>query len=153
MNKRILLVDDERNLNQLIATNLKFEGYETESAYSGIEAIDRIRPVSPDLVVLDVMMMPGMDGFEVLEHLRHASSIPVILLTAKNRVDDRIRGLTLGADDYLGKPFANKRADRTSKLSCAAADVSPHPKNRKKQLPSLPAEMQLGSAFGKCQRY
>ena len=50
--------------------------------------------------------MPGMDGFEVLEHLRHASSIPVILLTAKNRVDDRIRGLTLGADDYLGKPFA-----------------------------------------------
>ena len=51
-------------------------------------------------------MMPGMDGFEVLEHLRHASSIPVILLTAKNRVDDRIRGLSLGADDYLGKPFA-----------------------------------------------
>ena len=105
MNKRILLVDDERNLNQLIATNLKFEGYETESAYSGIEAIDKLGRFSPDLVVLDVMM-PGMDGFEVLEHLRHASSIPVILLTAKNRVDDRIRGLTLGADDYLGKPFA-----------------------------------------------
>lgn len=97
MNKRILLVDDERNLNQLIATNLKFEGYETESAYSGIEAIDKLGRFSPDLVVLDVMM-PGMDGFEVLEHLRHASSIPVILLTAKNRVDDRIRGLTLGAD-------------------------------------------------------
>ena len=74
MNKRILLVDDERNLNQLIATNLKFEGYETESAYSGIEAIDKLGRFSPDLVVLDVMM-PGMDGFEVLEHLRHASSI------------------------------------------------------------------------------
>lgn len=82
MNKRILLVDDERNLNQLIATNLKFEGYETESAYSGIEAIDKLGRFSPDLVVLDVMM-PGMDGFEVLEHLRHVSSIPVILLTAK----------------------------------------------------------------------
>ena len=66
MNKRILLVDDERNLNQLIATNLKFEGYETESAYSGIEAIDKLGRFSPDLVVLDVMM-PGMDGFEVLE--------------------------------------------------------------------------------------
>lgn len=104
MNKRILLVDDERNLNQLIATNLKFEGYETESAYSGIEAIDKLGRFSPDLVVLDVKM-PGMDGFEVLEHLRHASSIPVILLTAKNHVDDRIRGLTLGADDYLGKPL------------------------------------------------
>lgn len=62
MNKRILLVDDERNLNQLIATNLKFEGYETESAYSGIEAIDKLGRFSPDLVVLDVMM-PGMDGF------------------------------------------------------------------------------------------
>lgn len=115
MNKRILLVDDERNLNQLIATNLKFEGYETESAYSGIEAIDKLGRFSPDLVVLDVMM-PGMDGFEVLEHLRHASSIPVILLTAKNRVDDRIQ--------------------RTGRNTCLRF-----------------AEMQLGSAFGKCQRY
>ena len=92
MNKRILLVDDERNLNQLIATNLKFEGYETESAYSGIEAIDKLGRFSPDLVVLDVMM-PGMDGIECCRRL-------------KGELDDRIRGLTLGADDYLGKPFA-----------------------------------------------
>ena len=150
MNKRILLVDDERNLNQLIATNLKFEGYETESAYSGIEAIDKLGRFSPDLVVLDVMM-PGMDGFEVLEHLRHVSSIPVILLTAKNRVDDRIRGLSLGADDYLGKPFAIDGTHRSCPAPQQAQSARTQRTGRNTCLRF--AEMQLGPAFGKCQRY
>ena len=106
MNKRILLVDDERNLNQLIATNLKFEGYETESAYSGIEAIDKLGRFSPDLVVLDVMM-PVYDGWSVLRHIRSKNTeVPVMMLTARTEENDEVFGFDLGADDYITKPFS-----------------------------------------------
>ena len=108
MNKRILLVDDERNLNQLIATNLKFEGYETESAYSGIEAIDKLGRFSPDLVVLDVMM-PGMNGFDVCKSIREKGRrIPVVFLSAKGDIVDKSIGFKAGGDDYVVKPFSSE---------------------------------------------
>ena len=126
---KLLIVDDEEDLREILTFNLASEGYQVSTAANAEEAL-KMPLEEYHLLILDVMM-PGMDGFEVLEHLRHASSIPVILLTAKNRVDDRIRGLTLGADDYLGKPFA------IDELTARIEAVSPHPKNRKKQLPSL----------------
>lgn len=102
---RILVVDDERNLNQLVATNLMLEGYEVHAAYSGNEALEMLPKLQPDLVLLDVMM-PGLDGFEVLQHIRQFSSVPVIMLTARGRVEERIKGLSQGADDYIAKPFS-----------------------------------------------
>lgn len=102
---KILVVDDERNLNQLIATNLMLEGFDVAAAYSGAEALSQWATVSPDLVVLDVMM-PDMDGFEVLRQIRLTSTVPVIMLTARSRTEEKVQGLQLGADDYLAKPFS-----------------------------------------------
>ncbi len=102
---RILLVDDERSLNQLIATNLMLEGYSVEAAYSGAEALEKIPAFNPDLIILDVMM-PGIDGYEVLRQVRQFSNVAVIMLTARSQVNEKIKGLSLGADDYLAKPFS-----------------------------------------------
>jgi DNA-binding response OmpR family regulator len=104
---RILLVDDERDLVWAIRHNLSDEGYEVFEAYDGIDALEIARRHRPDLVVLDVVM-PRMDGFTVCEHLRRdvtLASVPILFLTARSAVEDRIRGLEEGADDYLAKPF------------------------------------------------
>jgi two-component system KDP operon response regulator KdpE len=87
--------------------NLELEGCRVISASNGREALERARDDMPDIVLLDIMM-PGMDGFEVLRRLREWSTVPVIVLTAKDDEDDRIRGLELGADDYIGKPFSHR---------------------------------------------
>jgi DNA-binding response OmpR family regulator len=103
--KRILVVDDEARLVNLVATNLELEGYEVAAACNGEDALAAIHSFDPDLIVLDVMM-PGTDGLEVLKLLRRTSDTPVILVTAKTRINDRIHGLDAGADDYLIKPFS-----------------------------------------------
>jgi two-component system KDP operon response regulator KdpE len=102
--KVILIVDDEPQLVRMIRMNLEVEGFRVVEARNGIQALDQIRTRLPDLVLLDVMM-PELDGFTTLRMLREFSSIPVIMLTAKGDEDDRVRGLELGADDYLPKPF------------------------------------------------
>lgn len=104
-NRRILVVDDEERMVRFIRLNLEHDGFNVLEAYRGQQAIDRIRTGLPDLVLLDVMM-PDMDGFEVLKTIREISQLPVIMLTAKNEEDDRVRGLELGADDYISKPFS-----------------------------------------------
>jgi two-component system, OmpR family, KDP operon response regulator KdpE len=103
--KQILVVDDEPRMVRFVRMNLELEGYQVSSANNGMEALEKIRDELPDLVLLDVMM-PGMDGFETLERLREISTIPVIMLTVKGEEEDRIRGLELGADDYVTKPFS-----------------------------------------------
>ncbi len=85
--------------------NLELEGYRVSEATSGLEALEKTRDELPDLILLDVMM-PDMDGFETLQHLREMSSVPVIMLTVKNEEEDKVRGLELGADDYVTKPFS-----------------------------------------------
>ncbi len=102
---RILLVDDELSLQTLLAYPLRKEGYEVVSALDGQEALDRFRAQSFDLVVLDVML-PKLDGFEVIKLLRARSSVPVIMLSAKAEEFDKVLGLELGADDYITKPFS-----------------------------------------------
>ncbi|HET92302.1 MAG TPA: response regulator transcription factor [Chloroflexi bacterium] len=107
MNSRreiILVVDDEPRMTKFIRMNLELEGYEVIEAHNGLEALEKTRTNLPDLVVLDVMM-PELDGFETLEMLREVSSVPVIMLTVRADEEDKVRGLELGADDYVTKPF------------------------------------------------
>lgn len=104
-NRVILVVDDEERMARFIHLNLEHDGFQVVEAYRGIQAIQSIRDVMPDLVLLDVML-PDIDGFEVLKMIRETSNMPVIMLTAKGEEDDRVRGLELGADDYVTKPFS-----------------------------------------------
>jgi DNA-binding response OmpR family regulator len=102
--RRVLVVDDEERMVRFIRMNLEHDGFQVMEALNGKQAIDKLRD-TPDLVLLDVMM-PDIDGFEVLETIREVSSVPVIMLTARGEEDDRVRGLELGADDYITKPFS-----------------------------------------------
>jgi DNA-binding response OmpR family regulator len=102
---RILVVDDERRMVGFIRLNLEQDGFEVVEAYDGSTALERLRDSLPDLVLLDVMM-PDIDGFEVLRTIREISQVPVIMLTAKSEEDDKVKGLELGADDYVTKPFS-----------------------------------------------
>lgn len=105
MPERLLLVEDEANLAEVIADNLEVEGYAVEVAPDGERALESVRARPPALVVLDVML-PGIDGFEVCARLREEKNeVPVLFLTARTESDDRVRGLEAGGDDYLGKPF------------------------------------------------
>lgn len=103
--KTVLVVDDEPHMVEFISMNLQLEGVRVMQASNGYEALEKAAKDSPDLVILDIMM-PDMDGFETLERLRENSAVPVIFLSAKNEEVDRIRGLDLGADDYITKPFS-----------------------------------------------
>ena len=101
---RILAVDDDPEILNLLSRGLKFEGYEVETAETGEKAIARFRESAPDLVLLDVMM-PGIDGIEVAREMRKLRDTPVLMLTAKDAVNDKVAGLHAGADDYIVKPF------------------------------------------------
>lgn len=100
---RILAVDDERPIAELLRVSLSRAGYHCTCAYDGIEAADLIEKETFDLILLDIML-PGIDGFELMDYIR-ATDIPVIFLTAKNAVADRVKGLRMGAEDYIIKPF------------------------------------------------
>ena len=102
---RVLVVDDEANLSDLLRMALQNEGWDARTATNGQEALNLVREFAPDLLVLDIMM-PGIDGMEVLKRLRTAGNdVPVLFLTAKDAVEDRIAGISAGGDDYLTKPF------------------------------------------------
>ncbi|MDD5468699.1 MAG: response regulator transcription factor [Anaerolineales bacterium] len=103
--RRILVVDDEERMVRFIRLNLEHDGFQVLEAFRGMQAIDKLRSALPNLVLLDVML-PDLDGFEVLKLIRETSSVPVIMLTAKGEEEDRVRGLELGADDYITKPFS-----------------------------------------------
>ncbi|MGQ9515797.1 MAG: response regulator transcription factor [Anaerolineae bacterium] len=103
--QHILVVDDESRIVRFVRMNLELEGFRVSEANAGREAIEKVRSDLPDLVLLDVML-PDMDGFEVLKEIRTFSTVPVIMLTVKGEEEDRVRGLDLGADDYITKPFS-----------------------------------------------
>jgi len=104
-NKKILVVDDEERMLRFIRLNLEHDGFQVIEAVKGHEALEKMRTGMPDLILLDVML-PDLDGFEVLKMVREISNIPIIMLTAKGEEDDRVKGLELGADDYVTKPFS-----------------------------------------------
>jgi two-component system OmpR family response regulator len=127
---RALVVDDEASLGDLLRMALRYEGWDVHTAASGQEALAEARTFSPDVIVLDVML-PDLDGLQVLQRLRAAGSeVPVLFLTAKDAVDDRIAGLTAGGDDYVTKPFSLDEViarlrgllRRSSKIVSAATD-------------------------------
>ncbi|MCR4436307.1 MAG: response regulator YycF [Clostridiales bacterium] len=105
MNKKILIVDDEKNIVDILKFNLKKEGFETMEAYDGEQAVDMALSQKPDLILLDIML-PKMDGFTVCRKIRQESSTPILMLTAKEEEVDKVLGLELGADDYITKPFS-----------------------------------------------
>jgi len=106
MTARILVVDDEEPIADLVATTLRYEGFDVATAASGSEALAKARTFRPDAVVLDVML-GDLDGYEVLRRMGDGGrTVPTLFLTARDTPEDRVRGLTLGADDYIGKPFS-----------------------------------------------
>ena len=107
MARNILVVEDDRNISDLIRMYLEKEGFEVRSAYDGGKAVEEYDRQAPDMVLLDIML-PVMDGWSVCAHIREKGSTPIIMLTAKGDVTDRITGLEMGADDYLVKPFEMK---------------------------------------------
>lgn len=106
-NQRVLVVDDDKNICELIRLYLEKEGFSVVLAYDGQSAIDLFKENTPSVVLLDVML-PKMDGFQVCREIRRISNIPIIMLTAKGETFDKVLGLELGADDYMVKPFENK---------------------------------------------
>lgn len=105
MSARILIIEDEDRIRQFLQRGLSFEGYRIDAAAEGQTGLDLFRENPPDLVLLD-LMLPGMDGLEVCRRIRAASEVPILMLTAKETIEDRVVGLDAGADDYLVKPFA-----------------------------------------------
>lgn len=105
MSKKILIVDDEKNIVDILRFNLKKEGYETIEAFDGEQAVNLALTQNPDLILLDIML-PKMDGFTVCRKLRQTISTPILMLTAKEEEVDKVLGLELGADDYITKPFS-----------------------------------------------
>jgi len=103
--KKVLVVDDDINTVELVKMYLNRDGYKVSTAYEGNEALRMARESHPDLLVLD-LMLPGMDGLEICRTLRAESEVPIIMLTAKTTEEDRLKGLQLGADDYVTKPFS-----------------------------------------------
>jgi len=102
---RILAVDDEPNIVEFLRVGLGYEGFQVETEMEGRAALERVRQESFDLVILDVML-PGLDGFEICKRIRANSRVPILMLTARDEVTDRVTGLDTGADDYLVKPFS-----------------------------------------------
>ena len=105
--KKILIVDDEKPISDIIKFNLTKEGYETVTAFDGREAIAKFDEENPDLIILD-LMLPELDGLEVAKEVRKTSHIPIIMLSAKDSEFDQVIGLEIGADDYVTKPFSNR---------------------------------------------
>ncbi len=105
MSEHILVIEDETNIAQFLERGLIYEGFRVDVAYDGQSGLSIARDNPPDLVILD-WMLPGLDGLEVCRRLRTASTVPILMLTAKDTVPDRVTGLDAGADDYLVKPFA-----------------------------------------------
>lgn len=102
---RVLVVDDEQGILDFLSSKLRASGYDVLTASNGVEALDQVQAQEPDLVVLDILM-PRKDGFETLKELRTFSPVPAIILSAKGTNADKVKGLSLGADDYLAKPFS-----------------------------------------------
>jgi len=101
----ILVIDDDRKITDAVRRGLAYQGYRVDVAHSGAEGLEKARRWAPDVVILDILM-PGMDGLEVCRRLRAGGDVPVLMLTARDTVEDRVLGLETGADDYLVKPFA-----------------------------------------------
>ncbi len=127
---KVLVVDDEPRVVQLVSMNLKLEGFDVISAADGYEALEKVTKGMPDIVILDIMM-PDMDGYETLKRIRDLSQVPVIFLSVKGE-EDRVRGLDLGADDYITKPFSPR--ELVSRVRAVLRRVEPENSQRRSEI-------------------
>ena len=123
MDNKILIIDDEKSIADIIKFNLEKEGYIVETAYDGEEGIEKANEILPNLIILDIMM-PKKDGFQVLKEVRKIYNVPVIMLTAKEEEVDKVLGLELGADDYITKPFSMRELVARIKANLRRVDFS-----------------------------
>ena len=128
---KVLVVDDEPRVVQLVSMNLKLEGFDVISAADGYEALEKVTKGMPDIVILDIMM-PDMDGYETLKRIRDLSQVPVIFLSVKGEEEDRVRGLDLGADDYITKPFSPR--ELVSRVRAVLRRVEPENSQRRSEI-------------------
>lgn len=120
--KKVLIVEDEKSISDIIKFNLEKEGFSVETAFDGKDGLDKALNISPDLILLDVML-PMMDGFEVCKKVRETSTVPIIMLTAKEEEVDKVLGLELGADDYITKPFGMRELIARIKANIRRIDL------------------------------
>ena len=120
--KKILIVDDEKPISDIIKFNMTKEGYEVVTAFNGREALEQFESEKPDVIILD-LMLPEIDGLEVAKTIRKTSSIPIIMLSAKDSEFDKVIGLELGADDYVTKPFSNRELQARVKAVLRRAEL------------------------------
>ncbi len=126
MGKKILVVDDEKSIVDILKLNLQNEGYTVFEAYDGEEALTQAASVSPDLILLDVML-PKLDGFSVCKKIRETSSVPILMITAREEEVDKVLGLELGADDYVTKPFSVRELLARIKANMRRSEVEANP--------------------------
>ncbi|MCT4544884.1 MAG: response regulator transcription factor [Vallitalea sp.] len=133
--QKILIVDDDPNITELISLYLNKEGYQTKLIHNGNDAVKAFQSYAPNLVILD-LMLPGMDGYDICKEIRKISNIPIIMLTAKGETFDKILGLELGADDYMVKPFDTK--ELTARVKAVLRRYQPwDDKNKQVVVPNL----------------
>ena len=121
--KKILIVDDEKPISDIIKFNMTKEGYEVVTAFNGRKAIELFEAEQPDIIILD-LMLPEIDGLEVAKAIRKTSSVPIIMLSAKDSEFDKVIGLELGADDYVTKPFSNRELQARVKALLRRTDLA-----------------------------
>ncbi|MDR0889113.1 MAG: response regulator transcription factor [Oscillospiraceae bacterium] len=140
MAKTILIVEDDRNIADLLRLYLEKEGYEVAIAFNGIHGVEKFREVKPSLVLLDIML-PGMDGWAVCRTIRSESKTPVIMLTAKGETEDKVSGLKQGADDYITKPFEMKEVLARIEAVLRRSGIEPEKTRRKLTFDRLVIDM------------
>ena len=149
---KILIVEDEKSISTIIAFNLKKEGFETDEALDGITGLEKALSGEHDLILLDVML-PGMDGFEILRRLREKSRVPVIMVTAREEETDKILGLDTGADDYVTKPFSVRelmsRVKANIRRSQASADPAAVQSGDRQTFGDISVDKKLQAVFKK----
>jgi DNA-binding response OmpR family regulator len=144
MYEKILIIDDDTKLNHLLKTYLSKYNYKVSSITQPDEALKQLRVSLPDLIILDIML-PGMDGFEVCREIRKHHSVPVIMLTARGEVSDRVVGLELGADDYLPKPFEPR--ELVARIQSVLRRSTRQPVLERRQFGALVIDSQKRTAF------
>lgn len=132
MEKKVLVVDDERPIVEILKINLQKEGYVVFEAFDGEEAVSKAMTVEPDLILLDVML-PKLDGFSVCKKIREKSSVPILMLTAREEELDKVLGLELGADDYITKPFSIRELMARVKANMRRSEAAMEEKREKTQ--------------------
>ena len=139
--KRVLIVDDDKHISELLKLYFEKDGFEVSACFTGDSVMPMVRAVEPDVIILD-LMLPGLSGFDVMRELRRVSDVPVLMLTAKSDMLDKIIGLELGADDYVLKPFEPKellaRVKAVLRRSQATNAITSHPEEKEKDIVSYP---------------